>query len=65
LRLSAHPALHLSVKLGFSQWRPARFFDDDFDSGETIAPLFAIANAGAYQLSAVTIEELLCAFLTE
>ena len=50
--------------LRFLMRRPARLFDGDFDNGAAFVPLLVIANAGAGQLSAVTFEELLCAFLT-
>jgi len=45
--------------------RPDGFFDDDFDSSETFAPPIIIGIADAYQLFAITFEEVLCAFLTE
>jgi hypothetical protein len=34
-----------SDNLRLLRWRPAGFFDDDFDSSEAFAPLFVIAIA--------------------
>jgi hypothetical protein len=44
---------------------PTGLFNDDFDSSETLASLFVIAIANADQTLAITIEEILCAFLTK
>src|SRR5262245_41926713 len=48
-----------SDNLRLLRWRPAGFFDDDFDSGATFAPLFVIAIENADQLLAITFKELL------
>jgi hypothetical protein len=36
---------HMVDSLWLLIWRPALFFDDDFDSGEAVVPLFVVATA--------------------
>jgi hypothetical protein len=48
---------------GEGRWRPGRFFDDEFDSRDTLTLLFVVAVADANQFFAVMVKEFLGAFL--